>query len=101
MDEANAAGGVDGRQVQARFLDTESKVDVARQQGEKLALGGYNLLASANSSGETLALAPMLERWDAIYMASGAKADAITGSSCTARMFRANRPDSSDAAVLQ
>lgn len=101
MDEANASGGVDGREVQVRFLDTESKADAARQQGEKLALGGYNILTGANSSGEALALAPMLARWDAIYMATTNKADAITGSSCTARMFRANRPDSSDAAVLQ
>src|SRR5487761_2531332 len=66
-DGANAAGGVDGRMVEVRYLDTEAKADVARQQGEKLALGGYNLLMSAIASGEALAIGPQLARWNALY----------------------------------
>ncbi len=42
--EANAAGGVDGREVTVRFLDTEAKPELAWQQTEKLALSGFNIL---------------------------------------------------------
>lgn len=99
--EANASGGVDGREVQVRFLDTEAKPELARQQGEKLALAGYNILTGAIASGEALAMGPMLARWNALYVATINKADDITGKQCQGRMFRVNRPDYSDAAVVQ
>jgi len=101
MDAANEAGGVDGRMVEVRYLDTEAKADLARQQGEKLALAGFNILASAIASGEALAIGPQLARWDALYISTINKADDITGKSCNARMFRVNHPDNSDAAVVQ
>lgn len=101
VDAANAAGGVDGRQVEVRYLDTEAKADMARQQGEKLALSGYNLLMAAIASGEALAIGPQLARWDALYVSTINKADDITGKSCVPRMFRVNRPDAADAAVVQ
>lgn len=99
--EANAAGGIDGRKVEVRFLDTEAKPELARQQGEKLALAGYNLLTGSIASGEALAMGPMLGRWNAIYVSTINKADDITGKQCQPRMFRVNRPDNSDAAVVQ
>jgi branched-chain amino acid transport system substrate-binding protein len=101
VDEANAAGGVDGREVQVRFLDTEAKADLTRQQAEKLCLSGFNILTATQTSGESLAIAPMLARWNAIYVATIAKANAITGKSCVERMFRVNHPDISDAAVVR
>lgn len=101
VEEANAAGGVDGRRVETRFLDTEAKADVARAQGEKLALGGFNLLIGTIASGEGLALGPQLGKWDALYLSTVNKGNALTGASCNARMFRANHPDSSDAAVVK
>ena len=39
-EEANAKGGIDGRKVEIKILDTEAKPDVARKQAEKLALDG-------------------------------------------------------------
>jgi hypothetical protein len=39
-EEANAKGGVDGRKVEIKVLDTEAKPEVARQQAEKLAAEG-------------------------------------------------------------
>jgi branched-chain amino acid transport system substrate-binding protein len=99
--EANAAGGVDGRKVEVRYLDTEAKADLARQQGEKLALAGHNILVGSIASGESLALGPQLARWNALYVATVSKADAITGKECQARMFRVNRPDYSDAATMK
>ncbi len=101
VEEANASGGVDGRQVEARFLDTEAKADVARAQGEKLALSGFNLLVGTIASGEGLALGPQLGKWDALYLSTVNKGNAITGASCNARMFRANHPDNSDGAVVK
>lgn len=101
VDEANAAGGVEGRPVDARFLDTQAKPDVARQQAEKLALGGYNFLLGSIASGEALAIGPMLKRWDALYISSTNKANEITGSACEPLMFRVNRLDAADAAVVK
>ena len=101
VEEANATGGVDGRQVEVRYLDTEAKADVARAQGEKLALSGFNLLIGTIASGEGLALGPQLGKWDALYLSTVNKGNALTGASCNARMFRANHPDNSDAAVVK
>ena len=101
IEQANAAGGVDGRMVEARYLDTEAKADLARQQGEKLALSGYNILMAAIASGEALAIGPQLVRWNALYISTINKADDITGKACSPRMFRMNHPDASDAAVVQ
>lgn len=101
VDEANAVGGVDGRMVEVRFLDTEAKADLARKQAEKLALDGFNILVATQTSGESLAIGPMLARWDAMYVSTIAKANDITGKACNPRMFRVNHPDYSDAAVLK
>ncbi len=100
-DEANKAGGIGGRQVQYRILDSEGKPDVARRQAEKLVSDGYRLLTGLVSSGETLAIAPLLERWDALYVTTMAKADGITGSDCKPRLFRANMSNSMDSAAIK
>ncbi|MDB5363658.1 MAG: amino acid substrate-binding protein [Rhodospirillales bacterium] len=100
VDEANESGGVDGRKVQVSFLDTQAKAELARQQGEKLSLGGYKILTGSIASGEALAIGPMLERWDAMFVATINKADDITGKSCNSRLFRANHPDYSDAVTV-
>ncbi|MBR1219785.1 ABC transporter substrate-binding protein [Bradyrhizobium sp. U87765 SZCCT0131] len=99
VKQANDAGGVAGHKVEVEFLDTEAKPDLARRQAEKLALQGNKVLIGAIASGEALAIAPLLARWDALYVATINKSDKITGDSCTARMFRVNNADSSDAAT--
>lgn len=101
VDEANAAGGVAGRKVEVEFLDTEAKPEVARRQAEKLALQGYKILTGTIASGEGLAMGPMLERWDAIYVSTINKSNKLTGDSCQPRMFRVNRLDAADAAVVR
>lgn len=101
VKEANAAGGVDGREVKVRFLDTEGKPDVARQQAEKLARDGYNIMGATIASSEVLAIGPMLSRWNAVYVATITKANDITGAQCQKRLFRVNRPDYSDGAVVK
>jgi branched-chain amino acid transport system substrate-binding protein len=101
VEEANAKGGVDGRKVEYRLLDTEAKPDVARRQAEKLALEGFNILTGTISSGEGLALGPMLERWDAIFVSTMSKSTKLVGDSCNARFFRANQGDAHDIAVVK
>jgi len=99
--EANAKGGVAGRKVEVKVLDTEAKPDLARKQAERLALEGYNILVGTIASGEGLAMGPMLERWDAIYVSTINKSDKLTGDSCVPRMFRVNHQDAQDAAVVK
>ena len=99
--EANAKGGVGGRKVEVKVLDTEAKPDVARKQAEKLALEGHRILVGTIASGEGLAMAPMLERWDALYVATINKSNKLTGDGCVARMFRVNHSDAQDAAVVR
>ncbi|CAO3438124.1 ABC transporter substrate-binding protein [Azospirillum argentinense] len=98
--EANARGGVAGHKVEAKILDTEAKPDLARKQSERLALEGYKVLTGVIASGEALAIAPMLDRWDALYVATVTKSDKITGDSCVRRAFRVNHQDAQDAAVV-
>lgn len=93
--------GVDGRKVEYRLLDTEVKPDLARKQAEKLALDGFNIMTGTISSGEILAIAPMLERWDAVYVSTFAKNSKITGDSCSPRLVRVNQADAQDVAVIK
>src|SRR6478609_7939127 len=44
VQQANAAGGVEGHKVEVEYLDTEAKPDLARRQAEKLALQGNKVL---------------------------------------------------------
>jgi branched-chain amino acid transport system substrate-binding protein len=99
--EANAKGGIAGGKVEIKMLDTEAKPDTARKQAEKLALDGYNVLTGTIASGEGLAMAPMLERWNAIYVSTINKSDKLTGDSCVPRLFRVNHQDAQDAAVVR
>ena len=99
--QANAAGGVDGRKVEVRYLDSETKPEGARKQAEKLALEGFNLLTGTITSGEGLAMAPMLERWDAVFISTFSKSAKLTGDSCQPRLFRVNQSDSHDFAVIR
>jgi branched-chain amino acid transport system substrate-binding protein len=101
INEVNAKGGIGGRKVEAKFLDTEAKPDVARKQAERLALEGYRILTGVIASGEALAIGPMLERWDALYVSTINKSDKLTGDSCVPRMFRVNRQDAQDAAAVK
>jgi branched-chain amino acid transport system substrate-binding protein len=100
-EEANAKGAVDGRKVEIKVLDTEAKPEVARQQAEKLAAEGYKILTGTIASGEALAMAPLLARWDALYVSTINKSDKLTGDSCVPRLFRVNKQDAQDAAVVR
>ncbi|MDI1239985.1 MAG: ABC transporter substrate-binding protein [Polaromonas sp.] len=101
VDEANANGGVAGRPVQVQIADDEGTPDAGRRAAERLANGGHNLLIGPISSAVSLAIAPNLERWDAIYVATNSKSDRINGDACKARMFRTIQSDAMDLAIVR
>jgi len=100
IDEANAKGGVDGRKVEVQIADDEGTPDAGRRVAEKLARDGYNMLIGAIPSSISLALAPNLERWDAVYFVVASKSDKITGDTCKPRAFRTNHSDAMDIAMI-
>ncbi len=100
VNEANANGGIDGRKVELKMGDTEGNPEAGRRAGEKLALGGHNILIGTISSAVGLALSTQLDRWDAMYVSVVNKSPKITGESCHARMFRANHTDDMDLAIV-
>src|ERR1700759_379569 len=63
VDEANAKGGVDGREVKIESVDDEGTPEAGRRGAEKLARDGYNLLIGAIPSSLSLAIAQNLDRW--------------------------------------
>ncbi|SLN70437.1 ABC transporter substrate-binding protein [Oceanibacterium hippocampi] len=99
--EANEAGGVDGRKVEYRSLDTEAKPDNARRQTEKLVREGYPVILGLIASGEGLAIAPMMARWDGLYISTINKSDKLTGDSCEDRVFRVNTQSAMDAMTIE
>lgn len=99
-EEANAAGGVDGRTVEVRVADDEGNPDAGRRAGEKLSLEGYKFLTGSISSAVGLALSTQLNRWDALYISVVNKSPKLTGDSCHPRMFRANHSDDMDLAIV-
>src|SRR5690606_32496406 len=62
-EEANAAGGVDGRKVEIAEGDDEGTPDAGRRVAEKLARDGHNLLIGPILSSISLAIAQNLDRW--------------------------------------
>lgn len=100
IDEANAKGGVDGRKVEVTYGDDEGTPDAGRRVAEKMARDGYNMLIGPIPSSISLALAPNLERWDAVYFVVASKSDKITGDTCKQRSFRTNHSDAMDMAMI-
>jgi branched-chain amino acid transport system substrate-binding protein len=87
VDEANAAGGVLGRQVQ---LITEDSVNpgVATQKAQKLIEGDKAAcLIGEISSASALAIADVANRAQIVYFNTGANSDALRGSNCNRFMF--------------
>lgn len=100
IDEANAAGGIDGRKIEVQEADDEGTPDAGRRVAEKLARDGYNLLIGGIPSSISLALAQNLDRWDAAYFIVASKSDKLTGDTCKPRSFRTNHSDAMDIAMI-
>jgi branched-chain amino acid transport system substrate-binding protein len=100
VDEANAKGGVDGRQIIVAEGDDESTPDAGRRVAEKLARDGHNLIIGPITSGISLAISQNLVRWDAAFIGTISKADKLTTDACSARFVRTNHSDAMDLAMI-
>ncbi len=100
IDEANAKGGVAGREIKVQAADDEGTPEAGRRVAEKLARDGYNLLIGSIPSSISLAIAQNLDRWDAAYFAVASKSDKLTGDTCRPRSFRTNHSDAMDLAMI-
>lgn len=100
VEEANARGGVDGRQVILAEGDDESTPDAGRRAAEKLAREGHNLIIGPITSSISLAISQNLARWDAAFFGTISKADKLTTDACNTRFVRTNHSDAMDLAMI-
>jgi branched-chain amino acid transport system substrate-binding protein len=71
VDEANAAGGVNGRPIELSVFDDEGVAANAAELTDKVAQAGYVAIFGSALSGNTLAMAPSLARFGIPAMTSG------------------------------
>jgi branched-chain amino acid transport system substrate-binding protein len=100
VEEANARGGVDGRQIIIAEGDDESTPDAGRRVAEKLAREGHNLIIGPITSGISLTISQNLSRWDAAFIGTISKADRLTGENCSPRFIRTNHSDAMDLVMI-
>lgn len=100
VEEVNAKGGVDGRQVILAEGDDESTPDAGRRVAEKLAREGHNLIIGPITSSISLAISQNLGRWDAAFIGTISKADKLTADACNPRFVRTNHSDAMDLAMI-
>lgn len=99
--EINAAGGIDGRQVQLVFEDSEANPSVATRKAEKLFQSDkVDFLTGVVNSGATIAVGQIAERNNRLASTTVSLSDAITGAKCSPNLFRVNAPGGMQATGL-
>ena len=101
VEEANAKGGIDGRQIIVSEGDDESTPDAGRRVAEKLVREGHKFIIGPITSGISLAISQNLGRWDAAFIGTISKADRLTTDACNPRFIRTNHSDAMDMAMIQ
>ncbi len=70
--EVNAKGGIDGRQVELLFEDSQGQPAVCLRKAEELVQKGkVNILTGVIVSSEALAILPKLAEWNAVFVSAG------------------------------
>jgi branched-chain amino acid transport system substrate-binding protein len=101
LDEANAAGGVDGRRLETLFRDDAGKPeDAVRHAGELVAGEKVDLLAGGFLSNIGLAVAGYAKQNKKLYVASEPLTDAIVWSQGNRYTFRLRPSTYMQAAML-
>lgn len=100
VEEVNAKGGVDGREVILAEGDDESTPDAGRRVAERLTRDGHKFILGPITSAISLAISQSLNRWDAAFLGTISKADRLTGDACNARFIRTNHSDAMDLAMI-
>jgi branched-chain amino acid transport system substrate-binding protein len=85
----NVKGGIDGRQVEFIFEDTQGDPAACVRKTSELIEGrGVKLITGIVSSGESLAIMPKLGGWNALYVATISGVGSLTGSQFVPNAFR-------------
>lgn len=89
---------VGGKKIEYYVEDTETQSDVAVHKATRL-LEDYNVdfIVGSSSSGDTLAVLPLMEEYEKIMVVEPAVADSITGENWNRYVFRTGRSSSQDA----
>jgi branched-chain amino acid transport system substrate-binding protein len=94
-DQANADGGIDGRDIQLEFADNLGTADGAIAASQRLVQKqGARFIIGMVSTPEMAAVTPKLEAWDALMIGTQGQGDDLTGAACTSRFFRVTANDS-------
>ncbi len=89
---------VAGKKIEFIIEDTETKPEVAVKKATKLLEeDNVDFLVGSSSSGDTLAVVPLAEEYEKIFVVEPAVADSITGSEYNPYVFRTARNSSQDA----
>lgn len=85
----NAKGGIEGRQVEFIYEDTQGDPAACVRKTTELVEGrGVKLITGLISSPESLAIMPRLAGWNALYLAPISGAGALTASAFVPNAFR-------------
>lgn len=99
--EINAAGGINGEEIQLIYEDSEANPAVAVQKAEKLfSVEDVDFLTGTVNSGATLAVGQVAERADKLLATTVSFSDAITGEKCSPNVFRVNARAGQQSAAL-
>src|ERR1700678_2077239 len=94
IEQINAAGGADGRKLEADFITypgtPDTAVDGATRAVQK---DGAIFITGMDTSAVSPALAAKLASLNALMVEVYAQADALTGKACNPNYFRLNRND--------
>ena len=98
VDEVNAEGGVNGRQLKLEVKDNESSPDVAARQVDEFADMGIQVVVGPVTSGVAMAMKPVAAKRKIVVVSPSATVDDLTGSD--AWIFRSSFPDLAQGAAL-
>ncbi len=100
-EEINTAGGINGREIELIYEDSEANPAVAVQKAEKLMTASdVDFLTGTVNSGATLAVGQVAERAGKLIATTVSFSDAITGSGCSPNVFRVNARAGQQSAAL-
>ncbi|MBW6475216.1 MAG: ABC transporter substrate-binding protein [Anaerolineaceae bacterium] len=89
VQEVNAAGGINGRQVQAVFEDSTGKADVALRALRKLVYNDkVDILVGLDSSGVADTVVPSIQQMQVPLIITHAATPDVTGKFCNKYTFR-------------
>lgn len=89
VEEINAAGGIDGRPVQAIFEDSTGKADVALRALRKLVYNDkVDILVGLDSSGVADTVVPSIQQMQVPLIITHAATPDVTGKFCNKYTFR-------------